>query len=186
MTNYMELPTGPDVPDVINAVIEIPKGSSNKYEYDHHLHVFILDRPLYSPVHYPGAYGFIPGTLAEDGDPLDVLVIVEHPTFTGCVMQVRPIGVLIMEDDNGLDHKLLAVPVSDPRMRHTKNLRHLPSHYLAEIDYFFNIYKDLEGKKTDTYGWEDDKAARRAVLECIEREQQFRDGKVNRWGKPIK
>ena len=72
----MELPTGPNVPDVINAVIEIPKGSSNKYEYDHHLHVFKLDRPLYSPVHYPGAYGFIPGTLAEDGDPLDVLVII--------------------------------------------------------------------------------------------------------------
>lgn len=100
-------------------------------------------------------------------------------------MEVRPIGVLIMEDDMGLDHKLLAVPVSDPRTRNTKNLRHLPSHYLAEIDYFFNIYKDLEGKKSDTYGWENDQAARRVVMDCIERDQQFKDGKVNRWGQAI-
>ncbi|NRA40125.1 MAG: inorganic diphosphatase [Planctomycetes bacterium] len=185
MTNYMELPVGPQVPKIVNAVIEIPKGSSNKYEYDHHLHVFKLDRTLYSPVHYPGAYGFIPSTLAEDGDPLDVLVIIEHPTFTGCLMEVRPVGVLIMEDDQGLDHKVLGVPVQDPRMRDVKQLRHLPSHYLAEVDYFFNIYKDLEGKHTDTYGWEDADKAEEVIQDCIEREELFRMGKVNRWGKAI-
>src|SRR5688572_8326478 len=152
MTNFLELPTGRDVPNVINAVIEIPKGSSNKYEYDKDYNVFRLDRTLYSPVHYPGAYGFIPQTHAEDGDPLDVVVIVENATFTGCLIEVRPLGVLIMRDDMGLDHKILAVPVNDPRMREVHGLQHLPSHYLAEVDYFFNIYKDLEGKKSDTYG----------------------------------
>ena len=114
MTNYYQLPPGPDVPHVVNAVIEIPKGSAHKYEYDKELNVFKLDRTLYSPVHYPGAYGFIPRTLAEDGDPLDVVVIIDGPTFTGCLIEVRPLGVLVMRDDMGLDHKILAVPTNDP------------------------------------------------------------------------
>lgn len=181
MPNYLELPPGPDVPTVINAVIEIPKGSSNKYEYDKQLNVFRLDRTLYSPVHYPGAYGFIPQTHAEDGDPLDVVVIVEHDTFPGCLIEVRPLGVLIMRDNAGLDHKILAVPVTDPRMRDVHGLQHLASHYLAEVDYFFNIYKDLEGKKSDTYGWEDRLVAHRVIEECIQRYQHLKSGYIDRW-----
>lgn len=181
MTNYLELPTGTEVPNVVNAVIEIPKGSSNKYEYDKEMNVFRLDRVLYSPVHYPGAYGFIPQTHAEDGDPLDVLVIVEHPTFTSCLIEVRPLGVLIMRDDKGLDHKILAVPVSDPRMREVHGLQHLASHYLAEVDYFFNIYKDLEGKKSDTYGWEDRLVAHQVILDSTQRYQDLHNGLIDRW-----
>ncbi len=178
MTNYMELPPGSDIPNVVNAIIEIPKGSSNKYEYHKEHNVFFLDRTLYSPVHYPGAYGFIPQTHAEDGDPLDVVVVVEEATFTGCLIEVRPVGVLIMEDDKGLDHKILAVPCSDPRMKAVTSLRHLPSHYLAEVDYFFNIYKDLEGKQSDTYGWEDNKEACQVILDCIERYQDLKAGRI--------
>jgi inorganic pyrophosphatase len=185
MPNYMELPTGSDVPNIINAIIEIPKGSSNKYEYDKELNIFRLDRVLYSPVHYPGAYGFVPRTHAEDGDPLDVVVIVDNATFTGCLIEVRPLGVLIMRDDAGLDHKILAVPVNDPRMREFKGLHHLPSHYLAEVDYFFNIYKDLEGKKSDTYGWEDANVARQVITDCVARYQDLKAGRIDRWGKAL-
>ena len=184
MSNYMELPAGRDLPAVINAIIEIPKGSSNKYEYDKELNVFRLDRTLYSPVHYPGAYGFIPQTHSEDGDPLDVVVIVENPTFTGCLIEVRPLGVLVMRDDMGLDHKILGVPVNDPRMRDVHGLQHLPSHYLAEVDYFFNIYKDLEGKKSDTYGWEDRLVAHKIINECVQRYKDLKNGLIDRWNNP--
>ena len=181
MPNYLELPTGSDVPNVINAIIEIPKGSSNKYEYDKKLNIFRLDRTLYSPVHYPGAYGFIPQTHSEDGDPLDVVVIVEHDTFPGCLIEVRPVGVLVMRDDMGLDHKILAVPVNDPRMRDVHGLQHLARHYLAEVDYFFQIYKDLEGKKSDTYGWEDRLVAHQVILESVQRFQDLKNGLIDRW-----
>jgi len=179
---FLELPTGPDVPHVINAVIEIPRGSTNKYEYDKEWDIFRLDRTLYSPVHYPGDYGFIPRTHAEDGDPLDVIVVIEETSFPGCVMEVRPVGVLIMRDDMGLDHKILAVPMSDPRMRDVHGLQHLPSHYLKEIDYFFNIYKELEGKKGDTYGWEDRVEAFKVIEDCVERYKDLKAGYIDRWG----
>lgn len=184
MTNYLDLPSGTDVPHTINAVIEIPKGSSNKYEYDKELNVFRLDRTLYSPVHYPGAYGFVPRTHSEDGDPLDVVVIVEGHTFPGCLIEVRPLGVLVMRDEMGLDHKILAVPTKDPRMRDVHGLQHLPSHYLAEVDYFFNIYKDLEGKKSDTYGWEDRLVAYKVIEECVHRYQDLKNGLIDRWNNP--
>jgi inorganic pyrophosphatase len=182
MANYYDLPPGPEVPHIVNAVIEIPKGSAHKYEYDKDLNVFRLDRTLFSPVHYPGAYGFIPNTLAEDGDPLDVVVIIDGPTFTGCLIEVRPLGVLIMRDDKGLDHKVLAVPVADPRMREVHGLQHLPSHYLKEVDYFFNIYKELEGKKSDTYGWEDRVVAYQAITDSIQRLKDYENGLVDRVG----
>lgn len=185
MISYLDdLPSGRDLPHVLNAVIEIPKGSSNKYEYDKELNVFRLDRTLYSPVHYPGAYGFIPRTLSEDGDPLDVVVIVEHDTFPGCLIEVRPVGVLVMRDDAGLDHKILAVPISDPRLREVHGLQHLAKHYLSEIDYFFNIYKELEGKKSDTYGWEDRLTAHQVITESIARYNDFKKGLIDRWNKP--
>ncbi len=114
MTNYLTLPTGDAAPAEVNAVIEIPRGQTNKYEYDKQLHVFRLDRNLYSPVHYPGDYGFIPSTLSLDGGPLDVLVLVDAPSFTGCVMVVRPIGVLKMIDQGSEDEKILAVGLTNP------------------------------------------------------------------------
>src|SRR5215813_4622645 len=114
MVNYLELPIGEKVPEVINAVIEIPFEGINKYEYDKQLHVFRLDRNLYSPVHYPGDYGFIPSTLSDDGDPLDVLVLVDAPSFPGCVMTVRPIGALRMIDQESEDEKILAVGTNNP------------------------------------------------------------------------
>lgn len=181
-TNYLDLPTGPDVPYTIHAVIEIPRGSTNKYEYDKELNIFRLDRTLYSPVHYPGDYGFIPQTHAEDGDPLDVVVIIEQTTFTGCVMEVRPLGVLVMRDDKGLDHKILAVPVADARMRDVHGLQHLAKHYLKEIDYFFNIYKELEGKKSDTYGWQDRVVAYQVIEQCVQRYKDLNAGLIDRWG----
>ncbi|MEK7414477.1 MAG: inorganic diphosphatase [Planctomycetota bacterium] len=185
MRSYLDdLPSGPNVPHVVNAIIEIPKGSSNKYEYDKEMNVFRLDRTLYSPVHYPGAYGFVPRTLSEDGDPLDVVVIVEGDTFPGCLLEVRPVGVLVMRDDAGLDHKILGVPVNDPRMREVHGLQHLPKHYLAEVDYFFNIYKELEGKKSDTYGWEDCVVAHQVIAESIQRYQDFKAGLIDRWNEP--
>ena len=168
MQSYLDdLPTGPNTPNVINAVIEIPKGSSNKYEYDKELNVFRLDR-----------------TLSEDGDPLDVVVIVEHDTFPGCLIEVRPVGVLVMRDDAGLDHKILAVPVNDPRMREVHGLQHLAKHYLAEVDYFFNIYKELEGKKSDTYGWEDRLVAHEVIEESVQRYNQYQKGLIDRWNNP--
>src|SRR5512142_956951 len=107
--NYLQLPIGEQAPERVNAVIEIPAGSVNKYEYDKKLHVFRLDRTLYSPVHYPGDYGFVPRTLACDDDPLDIVILVDHPTFTGCVVEVRPIGMLEMLDQGVRDEKVLAV-----------------------------------------------------------------------------
>ena len=115
MPDYTKLPIGDHAPDKVNAVIEIPQGSVNKYEYDKQLQVFRLDRTLYSPVHYPGDYGFVPGTKSDDGDPIDLVALVEQPSFTGCLIEVRPLGVLEMIDNEKTDLKILGVPVGDPR-----------------------------------------------------------------------
>lgn len=110
-----DLDPGEHCPEIVRMIVEIPKHSSNKYEYDNELGLFRLDRTLYSPMHYPGDYGFIPGTLAEDGDPVDVLISADAATFSGCMLEVRPIGVLDMADENGPDQKVLAVPHRNPR-----------------------------------------------------------------------
>ncbi len=133
MTNYLELPVGAQCPEVINAVIEIPNEGINKYEYDKELHVFRLDRNLYSPVHYPGDYGFIPSTLGEDGDPLDALVLVDAPSFPGCVMEVRPIGLLEMTDQGLGDEKVLCVGKGNPRYKDVWNFSEIYPHMLKEI-----------------------------------------------------
>ncbi len=125
-----ELPSGRRVPNEIYVVVEVPYGHRNKYEYDSDLGAIVLDRPLFSPVHYPGDYGFVPGTLAEDGDPLDVLVLVKTPTFPGCVVAARPLGVLMMKDEKGSDEKLLAVPVTDPTFETYHSLSDVPPHFL--------------------------------------------------------
>ncbi len=130
-----------------------PKGSRNKYEYDHRRHRFVLDRVLYSSVHYPCDYGFVDGSLADDGDPLDVLVVISEPTFPGCVVRARPVGVLDMTDDKGHDYKILAVAHDDPRWEETHRLEDLSPHRLREIENFFEIYKELEGRPTEVRGW---------------------------------
>ena len=174
MANYLELPIGPKSPDIVNAVIEIPLENSNKYEYDKDLHVFRLDRNLYSPVHYPGDYGFIPSTLGDDGDPLDVLVLVDTPSFTGCVLEVRPIGMLEMIDQGKGDEKILCVGVGNPRYNDVNEYSQIYPHMLKEITHFFSIYKDLEGKRVEVRGWRDAETARKTVVES---QQRFQDGK---------
>ena len=137
----------------IEVTVEIPSGSRNKYEYDHRRQRFVLDRVLFSSVHYPCDYGFIEGTLAEDGDPLDVLVVIAEPTFPGCVVRARPVGVLDMADDKGHDYKILAVAHDDPRWNQTSELGDLSPHRLLEIENFFQTYKTLEHRPTEIRGW---------------------------------
>lgn len=169
MTNYLSLPIGESAPNEVNAVIEIPRGTTNKYEYDKQLNVFRLDRNLYSPVHYPGDYGFIPSTLSPDGDPLDVLVLVDAPSFPGCLMSVRPIGVLTMIDQGNEDEKVLAVGINNPIFRDVHDYQHLYPHLLLEIEHFFSVYKELEAKTTKVIGWQDAAKARQVVIESRDR-----------------
>ncbi len=165
MIDYANLPIGPHAPERVNAVIEIPKGSVNKYEYDKELKVFRLDRTLFSPVHYPGDHGFIPCTLGLDGDPLDVLVLLEAATFPGCLMEVRPIGVLCMIDQGKGDEKILAVAESDPVYKEVRDYPQMFTHTLREIEHFFSVYKSLEGKHTEIAGWDGVEAAKRIISE---------------------
>ena len=174
MANYLELPIGPKSPNIVNAVIEIPLEGLNKYEYDKELHVFRLDRNLYSPVHYPGDYGFVPSTLGDDGDPLDVLVLVDTPSFPGCVLEVRPIGMLEMIDQGKGDEKILCVGVGNPRYNDVHEYSQIYPHMLKEITHFFSIYKDLEGKRVEVRGWRDAETARKTVVES---QQRFLDEK---------
>lgn len=153
----------------VEVFVEIPQGSRNKYEYDHHRGVLFLDRVLYSSVHYPTDYGFIPQTLAPDGDPLDALVIVHEPTFPGCMIRVRPIGVLEMRDEKGPDTKILGVPVNDPRFDEVRDITNLPSHWLREIENFFATYKNLEDKMTEVTGWGGAIEAWQMIADCQER-----------------
>ena len=155
--------------DEIEVVIEIPQGSRNKYEYDHEQHVIRLDRVLYSSVHYPADYGFMPGTLSKDGDPLDVLVLVFDPTFPGCRVPVRPVGVLHMVDDKGEDEKILAVPTVDPRFGYVQDIADLDEHWLKEIENFFATYKLLEEKDNELRGWDGAEAAKKVIAEAKRR-----------------
>lgn len=159
-------------PLVVDAFIEIPTGSQNKYEYDKELGVFRLDQVLYSPMHYPTEYGYLENTLAEDGDPLDILVLTSFPTFPGCVISSRVIGVLLMSDDKGPDEKLLAVPVDDPRFDKVNSLEDVAPHVLKEIEHFFQVYKDLENKETKIEGWKDADFAAQLYEECQKRYQE--------------
>ena len=173
MVNYLELPIGDQSPEVFRAVIEIPLDGTQKFEYDKQLHVFKLDRNLHSPVHYPGDYGFIPSTLSEDGDPLDVLVLTPGPSFPGCVQEVRPIGILEMLDQGVPDEKVLAVGKNNPRYSNVWNYTDVYPHVIKEITHFFAIYKDLEGKRVEVKGWRDASFARQKVIESA---QRFQDG----------
>ncbi|MCL5005024.1 MAG: inorganic diphosphatase [Acidobacteria bacterium] len=163
------LDPGPQSPEIVRMIVEIPKNSPNKYEYDKNLGLFRLDRTLYSPMHYPGDYGFIPGTIAEDDDPLDVLVSADEATFPGCLLEVRPVGLLAMVDEHGPDTKILAVPDRNPRYDQIHTIDQIFPHVLTEIEHFFTIYKELEGKKTRMEGWRGPREARQAIQECRQR-----------------
>lgn len=168
------VPEADDDQTTVMALIEIPRGSRNKYEYDERTGRFFLDRVLYSSVHYPTDYGFIIETLAGDGDPLDVLVLVQEPTFPGCLIEARILGGLDMRDEKGADFKVLAVPVGDPRYDHVQNLSDLGDHWLREIETFFATYKLLEPKQTDVLGWHDLEETMQTLAACRERYRALR------------
>ncbi len=168
MTNlWKELSSGPDVPNTINVVVEIPKGSRNKYEFDKETGTLRLDRVLYSSIHYPGDYGFIPQTFYDDGDPLDVLVMVSESSFPLCVIQARPIGLFRMTDRGQPDEKILAVPATDPLSRDYHDITDIPQHFLHEVAHFFAVYKDLEGVTVKTIGWEGAAQAKKRITYSV-------------------
>ena len=166
---WRDLPPGKHPPEEVTALIEIPSGSRNKYKLDKDSGLMRLDRVLYSAVHYPGDYGFIPRTLHEDGDPCDILVLVNEPTFPGCQIDARPIGVLMMLDRGEPDDKVLAVPSNDPYYSEYFDIADIPQHYLKEVEHFFHIYKDLEGRRVQTVGWEKSVKAMRVIMDSITR-----------------
>ncbi len=163
MNLWRELPPGPDVPNVIYVVVEIPKRSRNKYEYDEGGGFIKLDRVLSSSLHYPGDYGFIPRTMHDDGDPLDAIVLTNEPTFSGCVIEARPLGVFHLIDRDQADDKILAVPNTDPLFNHYRTLDDVPPHFLKEVSHFFSVYKDLEQVKMQAKGWEGIERAREEI-----------------------
>lgn len=158
---------------VFPVMIEIPKGSRNKYEYDPDRRALKFDRMLFSSMHYPSDYGFFPDTLSEDGDPLDAMVLVWEPTFPGCLIEVKPVGVFKMHDEKGPDEKILCVPITDPLWNHIERLKDVPPHLLKEIEHFFTVYKDLERKKVKVDGWEDKNVALRLIKESQRRGREY-------------
>ena len=163
--NIKNLPAGEKYPEVFNVVIEIPKGSRNKYEYDEELDVIKLDRVNYTAMAHPYDYGFVPKTRSEDGDHLDAFVILDSSVFPGCLVEARPVGVLYMVDDGEKDEKIIAVAASDPRYDHIKDLADLSAHLPKEIEHFFAHYKDLQNKKVEIIKW----AGRDEALEMMKK-----------------
>lgn len=147
----------------LDVIVEIPKGSRNKYEYDFEKKMIRYDRMIFSSMFYPSDYGFFPETLAEDGDPLDALVLVSEPTFPGCIIEVSPIGLFKMFDEKGPDDKILCVPVSDPIWNKVTTLEEVNPHLKNEIEHFFQVYKDLEKKKVGVEGWHSKQEAVEAI-----------------------
>src|ERR687894_796595 len=155
--------------------VEIPKGSRNKYEYDEELDAIKLDRFLFSSMVYPTDYGYFPDTVAEDGDPLDAMVCVSEPTFPGCVIEVKPIALFKMEDDKGVDDKILCVPVQDPGWNTLAELDDLSDQLRDEIEHFFSVYKDLEQKKVKVDGWYSREDAWTEIDKARERHSEGKD-----------
>jgi inorganic pyrophosphatase len=149
--------------ETVTVVVEIPGGSRNKYETDRKTGRIFLDRTLFTSTRYPADYGYIDGTLGEDGDALDALVFVQEPTFSGCLIHARPVGLFRMWDEKGRDEKILCVPLRDPTWSAVRELRDIQGSLLAEVEHFFAVYKDLEGKPTGTEGFEDRAAALRVI-----------------------
>ena len=185
MNLWHELHPGPSPPEVIHVIVEIPKGSRNKYEYYKEVGAFKLDRVLYSAVHSPGDYGFIPQTYYDDGDPFDVLVVTNLPTFTGCIVEARPIGMFRMTDRGEPDDKVLAVLHYDPFFENITEYTDLPPHYLKEVEHFFKVYKDLEGARVETIGWENAVAAKARVSYAIDHYWDMRAGRLAKRPAPL-
>ena len=164
--------------NLVEVMVEIPKGSRNKYEYDVARKIIKFDRMLFSAMHYPSDYGFVLDTLAGDGDPLDALVLVWEPTFPGCVIQTKPVGLFKMWDEKGPDEKILCVPVADPFWNYINQLSDVPQHLLREIEHFFRVYKDLEEKKTGVEGWQGLDAALLIIEEARQRYKSEASGQV--------
>jgi len=167
MNLWHELEPGPNPPDLIYVIVEIPKGSRNKYEYGKELGVIKLDRVLFSSLYYPGDYGLIPRTHYADGDPLDGRVMNNEPTFPGCVIEARPLGIFKMLDRDLPDDKILAVPASDPLFNDYRSIDDIPQHFLREAAHFFEVYKDLEGIRTKPIGWEGIDSARMQIGHAV-------------------
>jgi inorganic pyrophosphatase len=166
---WEDLEPGPNPPEEIYAVVECLKGERNKYEYDKDVPGVVLDRVLHSNVHYPSDYGFIPQSFYDDGDPFDVLVLVEDQTFPGCIVEARPVAMMRMDDDGEKDDKVIAVPTEDPRYDGVEDVDDLTAQQKAEISEFFETYKNLEaGKQTETLGWEDREAAMDAIEHALD------------------
>ena len=155
-------------PGLVNLIVEIPAGSSNKYEYFAEAGVMALDRVLHSSVRYPFDYGFIPNTLAEDGSPLDAMVIMAEPTFAGRLIQARPIGVLDMHDMGHYDGKILCVPVADPRQQGIQSILQIAPSQLEDVAEFFRTYKNMEGRVTEIGGWRDVDAVQPLLETCVQ------------------
>lgn len=162
--SLFDIPLGDQAPEIVNVVIEIPRASSNKYEFDEEIGAIRLDRVLHSPLHYPCDYGFLPQTRYLDGDPIDALVLVSHPTYPGVVVESRPIGVMEMRDEGKPDEKLICVAVKDPRFGYRTSMTELNRHAQLEIQHFFQVYKTLENKSVEILGWSD----RNKAMEIIE------------------
>ncbi len=167
--DYMMIPPGTGEPGVANTIVEIPKGRRTKFEVDKATGLIKMDRYLYSSTMYPGDYGFIPQTLAGDGDPLDILVMVNEPTFSGCLIEARIVGIFKMRDKGFDDFKVLAVPDRDPLFAAIKQLEDVPAHFLREVEHFFSTYKHLEGVSVEPLGWEGQDAGTAEVRESIDR-----------------
>jgi inorganic pyrophosphatase len=154
----------------VDVTIEIPKGEKNKYELDHDSGRIRLDRTLFTSTSYPADYGFVDGTLGEDGDPLDALVLLESPTFPGCLIRARPVGMFRMTDEMGGDDKILCVPAGDPRMEHLRDIHHVPEFVRLEIEHFFQVYKELEpGKSVEGSSWAGRADAEAEIVRSFER-----------------
>ncbi|MGD2044293.1 MAG: inorganic diphosphatase [Acidimicrobiia bacterium] len=153
---------------LVDMVVEIPKGSRNKYEMDKESGRIYLDRMLFTATRYPADYGYIPETHADDDDPLDALALVSEPTFPGCYITIKPVGLFVMQDQGREDLKILGVPVGDPVWRDAEKLSDIPHHLLSELEHFFAVYKELEGKKTAVEGWQDVAEAEAAIARARE------------------
>jgi inorganic pyrophosphatase len=156
-------------PDEVVVFVEIPAGSRNKYELDPDLGGIVLDRRLFTSMSYPADYGFIEGTLGADGDPLDALVLVGDPTFPGCRIRARPVGVFYMTDEKGADEKVICASGYDPAWSRVHDIHDLQPEYRDEIEHFFQVYKDLERKKTATRGFGNKSEALRIIEEARDR-----------------
>lgn len=170
---YDRIPPFTDLPHVVNSVVEIPKGSRNKYEMCKKTGLIRLDRYLYSASHYPGDYGFVPQTLAGDNDPLDIVVMVNDASFSGCLIETRLVGMFRLKDRGQQDFKLLGVPHSDPLFAEYRSLSDVPRHFLREVEHFFTTYKQLEGAVAEAFGWAPVQEAVDEVRASVERYRQM-------------